>query len=131
MDTYLGIPGNHSGKTFDKLLELVPSGTSMTDATGSSPVYIGEGLVDADLVIDLNTVTIASSGTSSITVQFCDVEGFPANVVAGPVINLTSGQTGRMIVPFRNDPVGTPLPYVRLMPVVSTALVAGAFIAKK
>lgn len=130
MDTYLGIAGNHTGKTFDKFLELAPSDTAMTDATATSAIYIGAGLIDADLVVDLNTVAIASNGASSLKLQFASDEGF-TSAVDGVVINLTNGQSGRIIVPFRNDPAGTPLPYVRLMPAVSTTLKAGAFVAKK
>lgn len=130
MDTYLGIAGNHSGKTFDKFLELAPSGTAMTDGTATSAIYIGAGLIDADLVVDLGTVTVASDGSSSLKLQFSSDKGFNS-AVDGAIVNLTNGQSGRIIVPFRNDPAGTPLPYVRLMPAVSTALSAGAFIAKK
>ena len=128
--SYLGIPGNHTGKTFDKFLELVPDGTTLTNGTPSAAIYIGEGLIDADLVLDFATVTVAESGTSSVTLQFSKTADF-ADVVSGASLTLTSGMAGRVVLPFRNDIIGAPLPYVRLMPAVSTALKAGAFIAKK
>ena len=130
-DTYLGFPGNHTGKTFDKALEFFASGSTLTNATASAAIHIGAGLVDADLVVDLETVTIAASASSGLTLQFCDDPNFGSNVVSGATVSFTGGQTGRVVFPFRNDPAGKPLSYVRLMPQVSTALKLGAFAAKK
>ena len=131
MDNYLGMPGNHLGKTFDKLLELAATGSTLTNKTATSAVYIGDGLVDADLVIDVNT----STGTeNSLAVQLCAKSDFSSDVKSILTISIPENKVGRIIAPFRNDPDGTPLPYIRLMPAVtadSGALKLGAFMAKK
>lgn len=116
----------HTGKTFDKALELVASGSAMTTGTGTTGVFLGSGLVVADLVVDLETVTGADNG---VTLQFSSKADF-TSPVSGASVTLTAGQTGRVVLPFRNDPAGTPLAYVRIMPKVGTALKLGAFIAK-
>lgn len=127
MDSYTGIPGNHTGKTFDKLLELVPSGTALTKDTGTDAVLIGDGLVDADLVLDIASNPAAAT---DIVIQFCAAKDFAANVVNGITVSLPTTAIGRIIVPFRNAAgAGTPLPYVRLMP--SAVATLGAFIAKR
>lgn len=127
MDSYLGIPGNHTGKIFDKLLELVPSGTSLAKDVGTGAILIGDGLVDADLVLDIPSSPAAAA---NITVQFCAEKGFASGVVSGVTIAIPTTALGRIIVPFRNATGdGTPLPYVRLMP--DAAVTLGAFIAKK
>ncbi len=116
----------HAGKTFDKNLEIVASGTALTTGTGTSGIYIGTGLVEATIAVDLETVTGTDNG---ITLQFSEKADFSAPV-SGASATFTAGQTGRVIVPFRNDPAGKPLAYVRIMPKVGTALKLGAFIAK-
>lgn len=122
MDSYRGMVGNHASKTFDILLELAPSGTSLSGET--EPVFLGSGLVDADLVID---VAKASSG-DALALEFCDAQDFASDTVAGPTVPLPE-TGGRVIAPFRNDPQGTPLSYVRLK--VTGTPTAGAFIGKK
>lgn len=123
-DSYLGMPGNHSGKIFDKELELAASDSSVA-TTGSDPILIGDGLVDADLVIDVNTPAAAAV---TVTLQFSADKAF-TTPVAGSSVAIAKDQSGRIIAPFRNDPAGVPLPYVRIMP--SAAATLGAFIAKR
>lgn len=123
-DSYLGMPGNHSGKIFDKELELAASDSSVA-TTGSDPVLIGSGLVDADLVIDITTPAAAAT---TVTLQFATDAAFTA-AVAGPSVSIAKDQSGRIIMPFRNDPAGTPLAYARIVP--SAAATLGAFIAKR
>ena len=43
--SYLGIPGNHLGKTFDKALEILPPDTDLAAATASDVIDLGDGLV--------------------------------------------------------------------------------------
>lgn len=125
MSDYLGMTGNHTGRTFDKELELVPSDTALAASTGTTPVAVGDGLIDADLVIDLATPAAAAA---NLTLQFSADEAF-TTAVAGPTIAVAKDALGRLVFPFRNDPEGTPLGYVRILP--SAAAKLGAFIAKR
>lgn len=122
-DSYLGISGNHSGKIFDKELELAPSDSDVA-ATGSEAILIGDGLVNADLVLDIST---APAAALTVTLQFAKDDKF-TTPVSGPTVAIAASQVGRIITPFRNDPAGTPLAYVRILPSAATKL--GAFIAK-
>lgn len=123
-ESYLGIPGNHTGKTFDKLLELSPGGTQLNGDTNSDVVFLGTGLVDADLVFSVT----AKSGTTTATVQFSTTESF-ASPIKGVSVDLAVGDN---IVPFRNAPGNaTPYPYVRISYEVETSTTLSAFIGKK
>lgn len=121
IDAKLGT--TNKGKTFDKLLELATADKALTANTGTPAVFIGGGLIDADLVLDITT-----GAAGDIALQFAEDEAF-TTPVAGPSVTLTDDSTGRIVVPFRNDPVDKPLPYVRLMPGAAAKL--EAFIAKK
>lgn len=126
-NTYAGIPGNHAGKTFDKLLELVPNGTVQTDATASAAIEIGTGLIDADLVIE---VTL-STGSNAVAIQFSDTADF-ATTHAGPRQTIPADYTGKVVLPFRNSYANEgPKAFMRVVPTVGTALTIGAFVAKK
>lgn len=124
MDSYLGISGNHSGAIFDKLLELNPAGTSLA-TTGSAVLDIGTGLVDANLVIDVPEKVAAAT---TIAMTFSDKKDFTTSVTGVTVTLAKDQEAGRIITPFRNDPAGTPLPYVKIIP--SAAITVGAFITK-
>lgn len=125
-ESYLGGPGNHTGKTFDKALELFATGATLTDATASSVVHLGPGLVDADLVLNVLSVTGADN---AVTVQLSDSAAF-GTPVNGVSIKLPADTAGTIILPMRNMVAGSPMAYVRLMP-AGTGLKMGAFIAKK
>lgn len=123
----LGMQLNHSSKTFDALLQIVAPGTSQTNATASAVLEIGRGLVDADLVLDVD----ASTGVNSVAIQFSTDAAF-TTPVAGPSIACPAGVTGKIILPFRNSKANeAPYPYMRIMPTVGTTLTLGAFVAKK
>lgn len=132
-NNYHGMPGNHVGKTFDAFLELNAAGKELTT---SQVVYLGTGLVDADIVLDV------VEGTGTVVVQLSADEAFTTPVV---LISINVENTGRMIVPFRNV-AGNEEPYAYIRLVASTAskadegdeaasssssLKAGAFIGKK
>lgn len=125
-DSYLGMPGNHTGKTFDKFLELVPSDSSITTGTTSTVVEVGTGLIDADLVLDVTEVT----GDNTVAIQLSADAAFTTPVVFATAT--IPAVAGRIIFPFRN--VGgneKPYGFVRLSYTVGGTLKMGAFIAKK
>lgn len=123
----VGMALNHSSKAFDANLQIIPSGTSQTNATASSALEIGRGLIDADLVIDVDT----STGVNAVAIQFSATADF-ATPVAGPSIAIPASMVGKLILPFRNSKANeAPYPYMRILPTVGTTLTIGAFVAKK
>lgn len=122
VESFFGVTGNHTGRTFDKLLEFTPQDTALTAAAISPVIYIGTGLIDADLVVDV------SAGTVTVAMQFSENEAF-TTPVAGANIALA---VGRSIVPFRNlkAPATGPYGYMRLS-YDTTGATLGAFIGKK
>lgn len=124
MDNYLGIAGNHSGAIFDKLLELNSASDSLA-TTGSSVVKLGDGLVDANLVIDVPEKVAAAT---TLALAFSNTADFTTSVTGITVSLAKDQEAGRIITPFRNDPAGTPLGFVKLIP--SAAITVGAFITK-
>ena len=123
----LGMQLNHSSKTFDALLQIVAPGTAQTTATASAVLEIGRGLVDADLVLDVD----ASTGVNSVAIQFSTDAAF-TTPVNGPSIAIPASMVGKVILPFRNSKANeAPYPYMRILPTVGTTLTIGAFVAKK
>lgn len=124
-DSYRGIPGNHQGKTFDILLELIPTGTVQASGTASAVVDFGTGLIDQDLVFDVSAI----DGAATVAVQLSATEDF-----SSPIVYITANLTevGRTVVPFRNAAGNEePKPYIRLMPTIGTSLTMGAFIGNQ
>lgn len=125
-DSYLGMSGNHTGKTFDKLLELTPEDTTPASGDFSNVVEIGTGLIDADIVFD---VAAAGESASTVEIQLSEDAAFTTPVVVASV-GIT--KVGTTIFPFRNAP-GDEKPYgfIRLSYKTATSLTLCAFIAKK
>lgn len=122
--SYVGITGSQTGKIFDKELELVAADSSVP-TSGTSPVFIGNGLLDADLVLNFRSPT---SSAATVVVQFAADAAF-TTPVAGPSVTIPANKAGIVIIPFRNDPSGAPLGYIRLLP--SATVIMGAFITKR
>ena len=125
-DSYLGMPGNHTGKTFDKLLELTPEETTPAAGDFSNVVEIGTGLIDADIVFDASA---AGESVSTVEIQLSEDADFTTPVTVASVEITKAGTT---IFPFRNAP-GNDKPYgfIRLSYKTVNALTLCAFIAKK
>lgn len=125
-DSYLGMSGNHTGKTFDKFLELTPEDTTPASGDFSNVIEIGTGLIDADIVFDVSAV---GDSESTVEIQLSDDAAFTTPVT---VASVSISKTGNTIFPFRNAP-GDEKPYgfVRLSYKTASSLTLCAFIAKK
>jgi hypothetical protein len=133
----------YSQRTYDNALLLKAAGLVASTTTESVILDLGAGLVDADLVIDVSAIEVAT-GDEKYTIH---LEG--SNVAAmssGSVTlaNIPMGNktdpadaatgTGRFIVPFRNEQNGATYRYVRIYTLVAGTVATGinfmAFIAK-
>lgn len=126
--SWLGIPGNHTGAQFDALLALYPTQTAAVTDTASDVVFIGTGLVDANLIVDIS----AATGGSSLKLQFATDEAFttPVTLATFDIPATAAGKRGKFA--FRNAfGAEQPYGYVRLMPTVGTSLTLMAWIDKK
>jgi len=123
VESYLGMDGNHSGKTFDALLSLY-SGTLAAGASTPN-VYLGRGFVDADLVFN---VTGTVPADTSVEIELADDAAFTVGVV---VQQAFEPKTGRNIKPFRNNiGQGDLKAYIRLT-LTGGPVIVEAFLAKK
>jgi hypothetical protein len=142
----------YSSRTYDAALLLRASTTAITGTeTGSLILDVGLGLLDADLIIDVATMDVASTdeayvfvlegspdaafGTAgNITVLLIAGLGSAAGVATATGAPLgTSDGTGRFLFPFRNERNGTLYRYLRLKTVIAgstPSLTFTAWIAK-
>lgn len=128
--SYAGLDGNHRGKTYDALLAFA-NDVSYSATAQTAVVFIGSGLVDCDLVIDV----LEKTGTNAITVtpQYSATEDF-STIVADRVIALPAADIGRGIFPVRNAVEnGLPGEWMRLLVTIpaSNTVRMNAFLAKK
>lgn len=128
--SYAGFPGNHRGKTFDRALQLV-EGAQAAGSVQTEPIYIGSGLVDCDLIIDVLEKT--GTGTVAVIPEYSADEDF-GTVVQDRTIVLPADEIGRGVYPIRNDKEnGLPGAYMRLNFTVAAdnTINMTAFLAKK
>lgn len=142
----------YSQRTYDAALLLRATASAITSTeTGSLILDVGNGLLDADLILDVHTMDVASTDESytfilegspdaafgtagNITVLATAGLGSAAGVATatgGPLG--TSDGVGRFLVPFRNERNGTTFRYLRLKTVIagtSASLTFEAWIAK-
>jgi hypothetical protein len=139
--------GLYSQHTFDS--DLVLRAQAGADVVASQAealiVNLGAGFVDANIVIDVTALEVASgneiytlivegstvAGMGSGSVQLCSLE---LGNTSAPADADTS--VGRHVLPFRNELEGVLYPYVRLYTKVAgtidtTGVNYSAFIAKK
>ncbi len=121
LDNYKGSTGNHSGRTFDVLLNLFSGALT----TVSDVIELGTGFVDADLVLLVSGVVPADT---AISVQLSTDAAFTTPVAQQTFIPVT----GRNIKPFRNS-LGQENPYafIRLNVEGGGPVTCEAFLAKK
>lgn len=142
----------YSQRTYDAALLLRAPTTAITSTeTGSLILDLGVGLVDADMVLDVATMDVASTDESytfvlegspdaafgtagNISILAIAGLGSAAGVATATGAPLgTSDTVGRFIVPFRNERNGTTFRYIRLKTVIagtSASTTFTAFIAK-
>ena len=133
----------HQRFTYDAALSLKAEGLVAAAAAESTILDLGAGLVDANLVIDVFALEVAT-GDEIYTV--C-LEGSNVAAMISGSVNLAMLEmgnaaapadadtaTGRFVVPFRNEQNGTVYRYVRLYTRVAGTVATGinyrAFIAK-
>ena len=135
---------DYSRKTFDAATVLKAAGLVAASAAGSIILDLGDGLLDADLVIDITALEVASNDEIyTVSLEGSNVAGMASGSVTlaekqfGNVPAPADADTaiGRHIVPFRNELNGQLYRYVRLYTTVVGAVATGinysAFIAKK
>lgn len=136
--------GDYNRKTYDHALLLKAAGLVAASAAGSTILDLGDGLMDADLVIDITalevatgdelyTVSVEGSAVAAMTSGSVTLAEKSFGNVAAPADADTA--VGRHIVPFRNELNGTLYRYIRLYTTVAGTIATGinysAFVAKK
>jgi hypothetical protein len=129
-----------SQRTYDNALLLKAAGLVAASANGSVILDVGNGLVDADLIMDVTAIEIDTTDESYAIV----LEGSPdsdfgtaANIVvlnrrivghASAAAMAPAGVTstvGRYLDPVRNEINGTTYRYLRLRTVVAGTIATG------
>ena len=132
----------HSQRTYDNALLLKAAGLVAATTTESIILDLGDGMADADLVIDVSAIEVATGDEKyTIHLEGSNVAGMASGSVTLaniPMGNLTAPAdsatgVGRFIVPFRNEQNGVLYRYVRLYTFVAGTIATGinfsAFIA--
>ena len=129
---------------YDDSLVLKDAGLVASTTTESTILDLGEGLVDAFLVIDVTALEVASTDEIyNICLEASNVAAMTSGSVC--LTNTEMGNatapadadtaTGRFIIPFRNEQNGTIYRYVRLYTEVAGTIATGinysAFIAPR
>ena len=134
----------HNQFTYDTALLLKATGLVAATANGSTILDIGDGLVDAYLILDLSaceiatgdeiyTVNLEGSNVAAMTSgSVCLARKTFGNLVVPMDAALSA--SGRYVVPFRNEEAGTIYRYVRIQTTVAGTIETGinfvAWIAK-
>ncbi len=125
----------YSQRTYDNALLLKAAALVASSAAGSLILDVGNGLVDADLIIDATAVEVDSSNESfEIVLQGSPdaTFGTAANIVALASITVghhsstrltalaqgTDDVVGRFLLPVRNEKNGTTYRYLRIATIV-------------
>lgn len=134
----------YSQKTYDHATLLKAAGLVATSAAGSVIIDLGAGLMNADLVIDISALEVAT-GDEIYTVS---LEGSNVAAMTSGSVTLAEKQfgnvpapadadtaVGRHLVPITNELNGTLYRYVRLYTTVAGDVATGinysAFLAKR
>lgn len=131
--------------TYDKELLLKAAGLVAATATGSVIIDLGAGFVEGDLVIDLTaceidtgneiyTVSVEGSNVAAMdSGSSCLARKIFGNLVVP--MDAALSNSGRYVVPFRNEEAGTTFRYIRIHTTVAGTVATGinysAFIGKK
>jgi len=134
----------YSQKTYDHATLLKAAGLVDASAAGSVILDLGDGLMVADLVIDVSALEVASTDE----IYTVTLEGSAVAAMTSGSVTLAEKQlgnvpepadadtgTGRHIIPIRNELNGTIYRYVRIHTVVAGTIATGinysAFLGKK
>lgn len=134
----------YSQKTYDHATLLKAAGLIATSTVGGVILDLGDGFMQADLVIDITALEVASNDEIyTITLEGSNVANMSSGSVTlaekqfGNVPAPADADTGigRHVVAVRNEMAGQLYRYVRLHTVVAGAVATGinysAFLAKK
>lgn len=141
---------SHAQRTYDSATLLRAQSLIAATATESTILTLGDGLVSAELVLDVSAIEVATTDESyRVMLQGSPDAAFTAGTIAvladvvlgasaslAKVLGLQgfSDTVGRHIVPFRNEKNGTVYPYVRIRTIVVGTIATGmnfsAWIAK-
>lgn len=135
---------DYSRKTYDHATLLKAAGLVAASAAGSVILDLGDGLMDADLVIDISALevatgdeiyTISLEGSAVAAMTSGSVELAKATFGNNPAPADADTAVGRHLVPVRNELNGALYRYVRLYTTVAGTIATGinysAFLAKK
>lgn len=134
----------YSMKTYDHATLLKEAGLVATSAAGSVILDLGDGFMEADLVIDVTALevadgneiyTISLEGSSVAAMTSGSVELAKITMGNNPAPADADTDIGRHVVGVRNELNGTIYRYVRLYTTVAGTVATGinysAFLAKK
>lgn len=134
----------YSQHTFDASLVMKAAGLVAASAAEATIVDLGAGFVDADLVIDVTAMEVATGDEKyDLIIEGSNVAAMTSGSVALATLELGNNAapadadtaTGRYVLPFRNEQNGTIYQYVRMYTRVAGTIATGinysAFIAKK
>lgn len=134
----------YSQKTYDHATLLKAAGLVAASAAGSVILDLGDGFMDADLVIDITALevatgdeiyTISLEGSSVAAMTSGSVELAKITLGNNPAPADADTSTGRHVLPVRNELNGTLYRYVRIYTTVAGTIATGinysAFLAKK
>jgi hypothetical protein len=124
----------YSQYTYDDALNLKDAGL-LAASTDGSILDLGNGMVDADIVIDLSACEVASGDEIyTVSLEGSNVAAMSsgsvclAKKVFGNLVvpmDAALSAAGRYVIPFRNEEGGTIYRYVRLSVVVAGAVATG------
>lgn len=134
----------YTSKTYDNATLLKAAGLVAASAAGSVILDLGNGFMEADLVIDVTALEVATGDEIyTISLEGSNVAAMTsgsvelARVVMGnaPAPADADTTTGRTIVPVRNELGGVIYRYVRLHTTVAGTIATGinytAFLGKR
>jgi len=134
----------YSKKTYDHATLLKAAGLVAASAAGSVILDLGDGYMEADLIIDISAMevadgneiyTIALEGSSVAAMTSLSVTLAEKTFGNNPAPADADTTVGRHLVPITNELNGTIYRYVRLYTTVAGTIATGinysAFLAKK
>lgn len=135
---------DYSRRTYDHATLLKAAGLVAATAAGSIILDLGDGLMNADLVIDVSALEVADgSEVYTISLEGSDVADMTSGsvVLAQKVLGNAPAPAdadtglGRHLVPVRNELAGEIYRYVRIHTLVAGTVATGinysAFLAKR
>ncbi len=135
---------DYTRKTYDHATLLKAAGLVAASAAGSIILDLGDGFMDADCVLDVTALEVATGDEIyTISVEGSNVAAMTSGSVELAKMTLGNNpapadadtSVGRHILPFRNELNGTLYRYVRLYTTVAGTIATGinytAFLAKK